>query len=61
MDKYDYLTDLLDVYANMAHDGHILSKEQKEQVMDARDFLVENNGVSQYQDLWIELAESLID
>ena len=59
--KYEYLTDLLDMYENMVSDGNSLSNEQLSQIEEIYDFLLQtNSNDNAFQNEWIEVAERLL-
>lgn len=58
-DKFIYLTDILDRYANMVDDGYRISIDQKCQIFD---IMIELNKMKDVicTDEWINLAKDLI-
>ena len=61
--KYEYLTDILDRYYNAVFaEKQTLSIEQKKQIKEIYDFLVQTNAHDNpNHDEWIEMAEELLN
>lgn len=61
MKRLDYLTDIIDRYANMASDGRKLSSEQNFQLFECVVELNRMNGISEdTRERWVTLAHDIV-